>query len=510
MKIFTAAQTREWDAYTIEQEPIASQELMERAGTACFHWLDAHYGNSLPYAVFCGAGNNGGDGLVIAAQLFRAGFTVSVYCLATESNSSDYQYHLQKLTRLQVHPIIIDEGHLPQLPENALVLDALFGSGLARSLEGLPAALVKMINQHQGVVVSIDLPSGLYADLRMAGEVVVKATHTLTFQISKASFFIPSAVAYTGSVHVLDIGLHPMYYQQTNSLFYTIDAGLIKQLYRRRDPGVHKYNLGHALLLAGSNNMMGAAVLCARACLHSGAGLVTVLTAQDTQLVIQIACPEAITTTNRNVEQLLPKKNAIGIGPGMQPDEPNATLLKEVITTFDGNIVVDATALQLLAPLLPLLPRHTNTTLILTPHSGEFDRLFGTAAGNAVRIRNAMEQASLLRCFIVLKGRNTLVACPDGQAYFNTTGNAGMATAGSGDVLTGLLTGLLAQGYPPLEACLLGVYLHGSAGDLAAQQLSQEAMIAGDIIDHIGKAFLAIGETGLQKGTGYRTNGLKT
>jgi ADP-dependent NAD(P)H-hydrate dehydratase / NAD(P)H-hydrate epimerase len=269
----------------------------------------------------------------------------------------------------------------------------------------------------------------------------------------------------------------------------TIDAALIHTIYKPRDESSNKYNFGHALLFAGSKDMMGAAILCAKAVLRSGAGLVTVYTEERTESIIQIAVPEAITSTEKDFDAITHKKNAIGIGPGLEASTANSTLLKELIEKWDHPLVIDATALSLLKEYTQLLKERKQYPAILTPHTGEFEKLFGKTNNDADRIKLALAKAIELNCFIILKGPSTLIACPDGSNFFNSTGNAGMATAGSGDVLTGILTGLSAQGYSPLNTCLLGTYLHGLAGDIAAKKLSEEAMLSGDIIENLGAAF---------------------
>jgi len=268
-----------------------------------------------------------------------------------------------------------------------------------------------------------------------------------------------------------------------------IDATLIHSIYKPRDESSNKYNFGHALLFAGSKDMMGAAILCAKAVLRSGAGLVTVYTEERTESIIQIAVPEAITSTEKDPDKITYKKNAIGIGPGLEASPANSLLLKYLIEKWENPLVIDATALSLLKEYPESLIKRKNYPAILTPHTGEFEKLFGKTGSDAERIKLALAKAIEFNCFIILKGPSTLVACPDGKNFFNSTGNAGMATAGSGDVLTGILTGLLSQGYSPLNTCLLGTYLHGLAGDIAAKKLSEEAMLSGDIIENLGAAF---------------------
>ncbi|MEP7143609.1 MAG: NAD(P)H-hydrate dehydratase [Ferruginibacter sp.] len=492
MKIFTAAQVRQWDAYTIAHEPVSSVNLMERAATACFRWLTNNFENPNTYTVFCGTGNNGGDGLVIARMLLQAGDTVSVFILEGEKRTEDFSTNLDRIIPLINDLQFINNTDFHVIPTGTIVIDALFGSGLSRPLQGLAADLVNYINIACKTIISIDIPTGLFADSGPNGNAIIRACYTLCFQSPKLAFYMDENNKYTGSIHVLDIELHPHFYEDEPSIFSTIDQKNISSIYKSRNQFSHKYDFGHALLYAGSKNMMGAAILCAKSCLRSGAGLVTVFTEDNTQAIIQTALPEAITSTNNDFEALSHKKSATGIGPGLELSGSNKDLLKKIILRYPGPLVIDATALQMLAEDTPLLKQRISNPAVLTPHTGEFEKMFGKTINDFERIKLALQKSIELKCYIVLKGHHTLIACPDGNAFFNTTGNAGMATAGSGDVLTGMLTSLLAQGYSQKNTCLLGVYLHGMAGDIAAEKMSQEAMIAGDIIDCIGEAYKKI------------------
>jgi ADP-dependent NAD(P)H-hydrate dehydratase / NAD(P)H-hydrate epimerase len=360
---------------------------------------------------------------------------------------------------------------------------------LNKPLEGIAQLLVQYINQNEATVISIDTPSGLFADISSNGNTIIKATHTLSFQCNKLAFMFTENGEYTGDVSILDIGLNNQYYDDTDTDIYTIDKTFIKSIFKPRKDFTHKYSYGHALLYAGSKSMMGAAILCAESCLRSGAGLVTLHMQEEQMHIIQTALPEAISSAENNVEVLWKKKSAIGIGPGLEINENNAALLKEILMKWEAHLVIDAAALTLLQPFIDLLGKRKIHPAILTPHTGEFEKLFGKCDNDFDRMKLAIQKAALLNCYIILKGHHSLIACPNGNCYFNTTGNSGMATAGSGDVLTGIITGLLTQGYNAKEACLLGVYLHGFAGDLAAAALSKEAMIAGDITDQLGNTF---------------------
>jgi len=500
MKILNAAYIREWDQYTIQHEPIASIDLMERAADSCVQWLQNNGLAQGSIHIFCGKGNNGGDGLAIARLLAAQGITVAVHILEFgHKGTDDFQINLARLHQQGVTDIrfIQDENHFPLLAPDEPVIDALFGTGLSRGLEGVTAALVSYINRLDRTVISIDIPSGLFADQSSAGQTVIKATHTLSFQCLKLAFMMAENAASIGEVHILDIGLHPDFGQLLFSRFDYLDSPMARSIYRPRNAFGHKGNFGHALLIAGSYGKTGAAVLSGHAVLRSGAGLLTCHVPQSSYAILQSTLPEAMVLTDYNssfctkLETDITRFDAVGIGPGLGQASETRVLLRELLDGYRGPLVLDADALNMLSQqkdLLRLLPAGA----VLTPHPKEFERLFGSTPNEFERIERALAMAAELRIVIVLKGHHTLIATPDGKGFFNSTGNAGMATAGSGDVLTGILTGLLAQGYSPVEAALLGVYLHGAAGDAAAAALSMEAMIAGDIISHLGNAFRSL------------------
>ena len=493
MKIFSASQIKEWDNYTIANEPVKSIDLMERAAAACYKWILEHCNKENNFIVVCGNGNNGGDGLAITRMMLEANLNVTAYILKADKRSEDCSINFNRLKALQgTINEITDESDFPIISPGCIVIDALFGTGLNKPLEGVAATLVQYINRSPALIVSIDLPSGLFADDSSAGNNCINASHTISFQCNKLAFMMAENEIHTGEISILDIGLHTDFYTNTKSVFATIDDELIQSIYKPRKQSGHKYTYGHALLYAGSKNMMGAALLSAEACLRSGAGLVTIHTAEERMHIIQTALPEAISSAENDVEKITKKKSAIGIGPGLEIDEANSTLLKKIITEWNGPLVIDASALQMLVYFVDILNQRKTNPAVITPHAGEFEKLFGKACNDFERTKLAIEKSAALNCYIILKGHHTLVACPDGSAWFNTTGNSGMATAGSGDVLTGILTGLSAQGYSQKEVCILGVYLHGLAGDIAAAKLSEEAMIAGDITAHLGEAFKTI------------------
>lgn len=499
MKILSAAEIREWDQYTIQHEPIASIDLMERAATACTNWIIQHFPEAPSFGIYCGKGNNGGDGLAIARLLSEQHYPVSVHILEFgHKGTDDFQTNLARLHQLPgpgIH-FIQSEENLHPVPEGQIIIDALFGSGLNRALEGLTAKLVEHINAAGHPVISVDIPSGLFTDRSSKGAVCIKADDTLSFQCYKPAFLFAENGAAVGEVHILDIGLHPDYYADLQGQLELVDDAIVSAIYKPRKEFTHKGTYGHALLIAGSYGKMGAAVLSAEACLRSGAGLLTCHIPSCGYAVMQTAIPEAMVLTDFNssfitkIETDLTVFAAIGIGPGLGTASETKAMLKEVLSSYNKPMVLDADALNCIASEMDLM-QHIPAGSVLSPHPKEFERLFGATDNEFDRVLLALQKAKELNLVIILKGHHTFIATPGGKGFFNSTGNAGMATAGSGDVLTGILTGLLAQGYSSIEAAILAVYMHGLAGDMAAAALSKEAMIAGDITAYLGKAFLS-------------------
>ena len=499
MKIFSVNQIKKWDSYTIHHEPIKSIELMERAATACFDWIIQNFDDEYDFKIFCGRGNNGGDGLAIAKLLKSIKYKVSVFIpFAETSGSDDFETNLKKLKKNSVHIFYLtDEQSFPGLSNQDVIIDALFGTGLNKPATGLYAALISFINSTNSKIISIDVPSGLYIDKssKSEGQSIIKADFTLTFQNQKQAFLLPENEPFTGQVILLDIGLSEEYEKKEESQFEYIDDKIIGAIYQRRKEFSNKGNYGYASLLVGSYGMMGAAVLSSSACLRSGVGKLTSVICEAGYDIMQTSVPEAMCKVSgekyitgfSDFESF----DAIGIGPGIGKYDSHKKLLQDLFTNFKKPIVIDADALNVLSgnqDLYPLIPAKS----IITPHPKEFERLFGKSESDFDRISLALSKSKELNIFIVLKGHYTFIATPDGKGLFNSTGNAGMATAGAGDVLTGIITGLLAQKYSSLNSCILGVYLHGLAGDIASGKISQESLIAGDIIDYLGEAFKKI------------------
>jgi len=497
MKIFSATQIKKWDAFTIANEPIASIDLMERAATACCNWLIGKNFAQKHFRIFCGKGNNGGDGLAIARMLIEHKCLVTVYILELgKIGTHDFQTNL-----IRLHSVTTDihfmqsPDFFPSFGDGDIIIDALFGTGLNKPLEGITAALINHINNSAAIKISIDLPSGLFADKSSTGNTIFKATQTLSFQNYKLAFLLPENEDNCGEVHLLHIGLHKAFEKDEPANFELINNKLIKTIYKPRSQFSHKGTYGHAALLCGSKGMMGAAILSSLACLRSGIGKLTAYIPQCGYDILQTAVPEAMAFVAGEEyivsSEGIDKYQAVGIGPGIGIHSSHKKLLTSIFETIKTPMVIDADGLNMVAEnkdLLRLIPAQS----ILTPHPKEFERLFGKTENDFERLLLAQKKSKEFNIYIVLKGHYSFISTPTGMGYFNSTGNAGMATAGSGDVLTGILTGLLAQGYSPFESCISGIYLHGLAGDFAAADFSQQAMIAGDIIHCLPKAFKAI------------------
>ena len=507
MKILSAAQIREWDQYTIHHEPVSSIELMERAAGHCVDWLEENNFLQYPFAVFCGKGNNGGDGLAIARMLLQKQCVVSVHILEFgHLGTDDFQINLKRLHQFKSASIqfIQSEENFHELNKNEIVIDALFGSGLNRPLDGITAKIVEHLNNSGCEIVAIDVPSGLPVDHSLKGDAIIKADHTLTFQISRLSFLLQENASFVGEVHILDIGLHPDFYETVETNFELIDEDIVSAIYKPRNRFAHKGKFGHALLVSGSYGKMGAAILCGKACLRTGAGLTSCHIPGCGYEMMQTVVPEAMVMTDFNssiitkIEEDVSKFSCIGIGPGIGTASETKKLLYEIFDAYRQPVVLDADALNIISidnKLLNKIPSHS----ILTPHPKEFERIFGKSSNDFERLQLAQQKAKELEVIIVLKGHHTLIATPGGKTYFNNTGNAGMAKGGSGDVLTGIITALVCQHYDPIQAAILGVYLHGLAGDLAAEKVSLEAMIASDVIDNLGEAFLFMSNLASEK-----------
>ena len=499
MKIFTSAQIHELDKYTIDHEPIKSIDLMERAAIQLTDSIVAEWDKDMKVVVFAGPGNNGGDALAVARMLAVRGYNVSTWLFNTSGRLSDdckkNRDRLKDVKQVASFVVVTEEFDPPTLDAQTLVVDGLFGSGLNKPLTGGFASLVKYVNASPAKVVSIDIPSGLMTESNEYNvkSNIMKADVTLTLQQPKLSFLFPENQQFIGHVEVLDIGISQEGIDKTDAQFYILEKSDITPCLKRRDPFAHKGSMGHALLVAGSRGMAGAAMLAAKACLRTGVGKVTVHTPACNTLPLQIGVPEVVLDVDSDTNVVSEAVDtdcfkAMGIGPGLGTNENTAIAVIGQMRRAQCPIVVDADALNILAAHKAWL-QQIPVGAILTPHIGEFDRLEGVSTDSYERLSKAMLLAERQHAYIVLKGHYTAIITPGGRVLFSPTGNPGMATAGSGDVLTGIITALLARGYTQGEACAIGTYLHGLAGDIAARTLGEESLIASDIINSLPMAF---------------------
>lgn len=496
MKVFKTSQIKSIDSYTIKHEPIESINLMERAATAIFSWFRSKYHKNRRVKIFCGPGNNGGDGLAMARLLINAGFNTQCFYLKAEAYSPDFSTNLERLKDLtsDIH-LITHECDFPVINIDDLLVDALYGSGLSRPVDGLAARLIEHINSSGAKVIAIDIPSGLFGEANPVPNhnPVIKADYCLSLQFPKLAFFMPENEPFVKRWVVIPIGLHPQAIESTDTPYYYTTASSLKIDFLHHSTFAHKGTFGHALILAGSQGMMGAACLCAKSTVRSGAGLVTMHIPKTGYTIAQVSVPEALASVDNCETHLidfppLDKYSAVCVGPGIAQNSDTQQMLIKLIKTCRVPMVIDADGLNLLSKNIDVL-KSTYVTLILTPHPGEFDRLFGKSENTWDRLELAREMAQKYKVIIVLKGAYTRVVLPNGNVHFNSTGNPGMATGGSGDVLSGIITGLLARGLSPTDAAITGVFIHGLAGDLAADDFGQISLCASDIVNYICKAF---------------------
>ena len=494
MKILSALQIRELDAYTIKNEPISSIDLMERASMAFYNWFIKRYSIKKSVAIFCGMGNNGGDGLAIGRILHKKRYSVHIYVLYLGNASKDFTINENRLKKFLSIQYIRQSKDISLKVIPHIIIDALFGSGLNRKIQGLGAEAISYINKVRATRISIDIPSGLYCDLLPEGP-AVQSHHTISFQFPKLSFFFPENEAYINRWHLVDIGLSQKGIENLHTSLFFLKKKEVCCFLKKRKKFTHKGTYGHALLVSGSFGKMGASVLAARSALRIGIGLLTCHIPSHGLKIMQTAVPEAMCTVDSQKKiisyvNLNSNYTACGIGPGIGKEIPTLKALENLLLKVKVPLILDADAINLLSENTNLLQKLPPGS-ILTPHPKEFERLAGIAKNHHERLQKQLDFAKKYMVFIILKGAYTSVVTPEGKTYFNSTGNSGMATAGSGDVLTGIITGLLAQGYIPEQATLLGVYLHGLAGDIALQEVSKESLIASDIINNISKSFLS-------------------
>ncbi len=492
MKILSTNQIRAWDQYTIDNLPITSIDLMEKASIKCVKWIQNHFSGKRKFIIFVGSGNNGGDGIAIARFLKSSRLEVDVYSMSeTESNSIDFNEQIKRAKAEGIPIYSYNEyGDFIKSNSNDIVIDAIFGTGLNRPVSGIYGDLLHKINSLKGVKIAIDIPSGLSADFSFDHKAVFIADFTLSFQVPKLAFLLPENDAYIGEWHILDIGLMPEYLQTIPLNTELLGPNDIRGVLKPRPKYAHKGTFGHTLLIGGNYGMTGAILLASKAAIRMGTGLLTVSTLASEYGALLVALPEAMSLLSDDPEELTfasldySRYSAIGVGPGLNKKAKSLFLLKQVLKEQKSGLVIDADAINLLGEhkeLLSDLPEGT----ILTPHVKEFDRITSVHKNHQQRINSARGFAVKYNCILVLKGAYTAVISSEGKCFFNATGNPGMATGGSGDVLLGMITALVAQGIEPIDAAKFGVYIHGLAGDLAADKVGQHSLIPSDIIDFL-------------------------
>lgn len=501
MKILSASQIKQVDAYTIEHEPVSSIDLMERASAAFANKIIERWSSSKPVKVFAGPGNNGGDALAVSRILSNAGFKVSTYFFNIGNNvSTDCIENVKRLRDCENVKLeeITANFTPPELTSDDIIIDGMFGTGVSRPLNGGFASVVKYLNASPGTIVSIDVPSGLMTEDNTNNVMnhIVRADYTYTFQHPKLSFFFSDNEQFVGEWEVLDIGLKDPGAGVTDTPYHTTEMSDVAPLIKKRSKFAYKGSVGHGSLVAGKTGMAGAAILAAKASLRTGIGKVTVRTPESNGDVMQVTVPEAVLDLESRVEAFsntfdANDFDALAIGPGIGTSAETAQAFIEQIRFTRSPIVIDADAINILGGhrgWIQQLPKKC----ILTPHKGELFGLISTTRNCYDELERTRELAALQQVYIVIKGAYSAVCTPEGNVYFNTTGNPGMATAGSGDVLTGIILALVSQGYTQENACRLGVYLHGLAGDIAAERLEMESVMASDIIDAIPMALRRI------------------
>jgi hydroxyethylthiazole kinase-like uncharacterized protein yjeF len=502
MKIFTTKQIYEADKATIRKQGITSTALMERAALKVFNWLDVRlHGAQKTLHILCGMGNNGGDGLVVARHLEEQGYSVFVYIVKyTTVYSPDFVTQLERLKEVNIEPIFLErDSELPDIGRDDIVVDAIFGVGYNREMAPWIKQLIVHINSSNAFVLSIDVPSGLYMEaVPDSPEAVIRANHVLSFQAPKLNFFLPQTGVYLSTWEVLDIGLDATYLSTTETDYELTGRTKVLEIYRPRESFSHKGTYGHALMIGGSYGKIGAVILATEACLKSGSGMVTAFLPACGLVPIQTAVPEVMAIVDTDEKAVTNIRfgitpTVIGIGIGMGQEQQTQNAFSDFLTQNTYPLVLDADALNLLAAqpqLLDFLPPQS----VLTPHPKELERLLGPWTDDFDKLKKAKAFSKKYNCVLVIKGRYTITL--DGhKGYINITGNPGMATAGSGDVLTGIITGLVAQGYTALNAALFGVYLHGRAGDLAVEECGYQALTARTITNYIGKAYMDLFRT---------------
>ncbi|WP_165748006.1 NAD(P)H-hydrate dehydratase [Cellulophaga sp. Z1A5H] len=497
MKIFSAKQIYQADKYTIEKQQIKSDELMERVAIQIFNWLHLRLqGAPVKIQLFCGIGNNGGDGVAVARHLQEHGYSIEVHIVNySEKRSDDFLLNLNRLKERKIWPNFINsDSEFPEISKEDIVIDAIFGIGLNRNPDAWVVKLMQKINISEAFVLAVDLPSGLFTDKPVKNkDAVVKANHILSFQTPKLVFFLPETGVYANQWEIIDIGIDAEFIANTEVEYELISKLEVLPTYIPREKFAHKGTYGHALIIGGSYGKIGAVQLTSNSCLRAGAGLVTAYLPKCGYVPMQTAVPEIMVLTDEHEEFITKMKfeitpDVIGLGIGLGTANETQKALGNFLKKNKTPLVLDADAINILAlneAFLKNLPAQT----VLTPHPKELERLLGKWKDDFDKLKKAKAFSKKYDCVLVIKGAHTITVY-DNKGYINTTGNPGMATAGSGDVLTGIITGLIAQGYGALKAAIFGVYLHGTSGDIAVEKLGYQALTASALIDSLGNAYI--------------------
>lgn len=490
--IVTATEMKSYDRYTIETVGIPSLVLMERAAFSVVQHLEDGVRKGTKVLIACGMGNNGADGLAIARMLAERGCEVQV-CLYGNEGKCTEEFAVQR-SILEHYPVRIFRNQVPMEAKYDMIIDAIFGVGLTRDVEGIFAETIEFMNSLEGTKVAVDIPSGICADNGAVLGTAFRADMTVTFAFPKRGLYFYPGADYAGKIYVEDIGIGPVSNPNCRPRMFTYEAGDLEKLLPRRQGGGNKGTFGKVLIIAGFEYMVGAAVLCARACYEMGAGMVKVLCPMENRSILQQSVPEALYGTCEDLDSSLQWADVVVAGPGMGQSMAARAVLYELISKCDLPMVLDADALNILAvdkELQDALYARGDRGLesVLTPHMGEFARLIGTTVAD---IKSDVAEAALnwaraLQVILTAKDARSVVADSMGRLYLNITGNDGMATAGSGDVLAGIVGGLMAQGLGGFDAASLGVYIHSLAGDKAQEEYSAYGVTAGRIIESMKK-----------------------
>ncbi|MDP3437423.1 MAG: NAD(P)H-hydrate dehydratase [Bacteroidales bacterium] len=467
MKIFTSGQIAQIDRITLNSQSISEDELILRVADVLAKWItgNIHLKNRR-VLVFAGPGKNGKDAVALSTILAGQNIRCELFQVNQLESVSD----------------------IPEIDKGCLIIDGVFGTGLSRRPEGIYARVIRSINNSNAEVISIDIPSGLLSDTMTpdSNAAVIKADITLTLEFPKLAMFFKENSQYIGEWRVLDIGLDNDAKQTIDTPYYVIDKKYVSSVIKRRVRSSHKGDYGHALLVAGSYGMAGAAILCAKGALRSGAGLVTLSVPEELYQIVQVSVPEAMCITSKLTDY--ERFTTIAVGPGIGTSPETVKRFQNLLKSYTNPMVIDADGLNIISvnrEMLELIPQYS----VLTPHPKEFSRLAGEFGDSTQALQLQRSFSLKYKVYVLLKGANTSLSTPEGEIWFNVCGNPGMATGGSGDVLTGVIAALMAQGYSPKESAISGIFIHSTSGDFAAKKFGEISMTAGDIVNNLEEAF---------------------